>query len=711
MDVLSNAVQKVKASPLWFVAPSLAVAAAIALTVSGYTPLTFDPSLHQTQSALASELTTLDAESLEGGAATPLSAGGETSFGVLEDGTWTGYAACGQGNADDWKPYYVAVTIRVEGGVVVAIESIAGTSMADGSLPALSWDASENQRYLDAAVAGVKAQMESRLAQGSVAAIDAVSGATFSSTAIYNACIDAIRRAGGNVGDAAMQASAQAKDQASLNLKADSSLSGADFADGTWTGYAVCGNGNDDGWSPYYVAVTVKVKGGKVVSVTSVSGSSTGDSGSARLAWNASENQKYLSWATSGRNGNRGVKSQLNSQLSSRDSVSSIDTVSGATYSSEAIYEAYTQALSKAAKAAGKKATSTKKKTSKKTASKSSSKKKSVSTDGDSQVASATLADGSWIGYYACGTANDDGWDPYYVAVTVTVSGGKVTGIAGVSGSATGDTGAAKLAWDASQNQRYLSWAQSGRTKGGVSYTGVVDQIVSAVKAGKSVTSIDVVAGATYSSEAIAKAYFAALKKSAAAAGATIDEPDDVSGGGSGSGSGSGDDGDEGDDSGSGDGSADSGVSDDASGTGGDDSGGDGGSGGSGSGGGDSDDEQGSSAALVDGTYVGRAYCENLDEDYWEDWDSYHVLVTVQVEGGKITGITGVSGDSDMAASNAIYLRNASNGTTRRKGVIAQINEQIAAGIASVSGIDVIAGATYSSNAILAGYNDALSQM
>ena len=57
---------------------------------------------------------------------------------------------------------------------------------------------------------------------------------------------------------------------------------------------------------------------------------------------------------------------------------------------------------------------------------------------------------------------------------------------------------------------------------------GVGKQLNDAAAAGKNLSSIDTVSGATYSSEAIFDAYYAALKKAAAAAGSTVktEKPD-----------------------------------------------------------------------------------------------------------------------------------------------------------------------------------------
>ena len=251
---------RLKSTPIWLMLPSLAVAAAIGMTVAGYTPLVFDPSLYKAESALADELKQVDADEKE--AENAQNVGGASAAGRMRDGTWTGYAVCGEGNPDGWKPYYVAVTIEVKDNKVTGVTNIAGSSTGNEGSASLNWDPGENQEYLDLAVSGhggsgVRAQMDSQIASsGTVSGIDTVSGATYSSVAIYNAFVDATKKAAGESGSVA--AGADAGDTgASKKVKASSTP--ASLADGSWTGYAACGQGNTANWKPYYVAVTVKV--------------------------------------------------------------------------------------------------------------------------------------------------------------------------------------------------------------------------------------------------------------------------------------------------------------------------------------------------------------------------------------------------------------------------------------------------------------------
>jgi uncharacterized protein with FMN-binding domain len=526
---------------------------------------------------------------------------------------------------------------------------------------------------------------------------------------------------------------------AAKSVQPDAADKDKNLRDGTYTGYAVCGQGNSQGWQPYYVAVTIEVESGKVAAITDIRGTSTGGEGSTTLQWDAAESQRYLSRAIDG-HGGTGVRAQMVSQIEAQGSVSSVDVVSGATFSSEAIAEAYGAALAKAAAAAGSNSASvastpvtnkpSKANSSGNKGSKGSKDTSKADDDGkidvedDEPVEVANLADGSWVGYAVCGQDNEDDWSPYYVSVTVTVKDGKVTDVTEVRGTSKGEKGDSKLAWSEEDNKRYLDWATDGRTRGGVTYEGVLSQVKKALASGTSLGDIDVVSGATYSSNALVKACVAALKKSAEAAGGTYEEPaQDNDGGDDGSDKNDtreDDDADEDDageiaDDGAGDASEDDAlgdggkadVGDDAS----DDADGD-----KTDGDGDTQETEPQGTALVDGEYVGKALCE--DPDYVDDWEPYYVLVRIRVEDGSVTQVASAKPDDagevdpevPFDRGNLAYFNRALNGTSKRSGISAQIQAKLPTR-AEVSGIDVVSGATFSSRALIEAFRDAFGQV
>ncbi len=106
----------------------------------------------------------------------------------------------------------------------------------------------------------------------------------------------------------------------------------------------------------------------------------------------------------------------------------------------------------------------------------------------------------------------------------------------------------------------------------------------------------------------------------------------------------------------------------------------------------------------LDGTYIGTATCE---PDASEDFEAYDLSLEVIIENDMILSITNVTGTGDnYDTENDWYIDRAANGTSKYVGVVAQILEA-----ASVSNeIDAVSGATCSSEAIVAAVEDALEQ-
>lgn len=465
---------------------------------------------------------------------------------------------------------------------------------------------------------------------------------------------------------------------ASATKTAAAPVSGADFADGTFTGYAACGVGNADRWKPYYVAVTITVKDAQVASIDKIAGSSTGNG--AALTWDAAENQKYLDWAISGRDAQAGVKSQLDSAIAAGKVPAGVDTVSGATYSSVAIYNAFADALAQSAAKAGKKAKAPKQAAAPASSSSSSKGKAGADTTLKVQedVSDATMADGSWTAFVQCGPDPDKVWNPYYVGVTVVVKDGKAVSVDKVFGSSTGEDGDSKLKWDAAENQEYLDGAIAG----------VVAQIQKSLSAGKLPASVDTVSGATFSSKSIFEAFYAALKKSAAAGGATVEVPPE------------GVDAGDGGEPSEGEGPA-----------GGEDPAGD-------EPGGEEPGASGEDAQDEEQSYYGYAYCNSSGSD---SWDPYYLFVEVKVRDGVVTQVARAYGDAEgivdaavlySASQNKVYLDWAVDGKFggtgyRMKSVVKQIQAKLDAG-ADVEGIQTVSGATRSSKSILEAFKMAV---
>ncbi len=472
----ARAKERVKAATL--LAPAVLTGAAVAFAVGSYQPLVFDPSsIVSTAQAEAQELKTAEAASEKQEANDPVI---ESNFGMdigqLNDGTYTGSA----------RGYKSVITVQV---------TIAGGKITDIQVVSQG----DDEPYFSNARAVIQRVISSQSMN-----VDTVSGATYSSTGILVAIKNALLQAAGQspVENAVVAAQQTVSHQPASNT---SMPSGA-MKDGTYTGSGM--GYNDD------ITVKVTVSGGKITDVAIVS---------------SDDDEPYFANA-------RAVIARI---LSSQ--TTNVDAVSGATYSSKGIMAAVSDALQKAVAAAKGDDGSDSGKGDGGSDGKADPVDPSPSpdpspgpVDPDNPDETVHYADGAYTAYaYCADTERPDRYDPYYVALTVTVKDGAVSNISDIHGSATGNAGDAVLnPYNADDNDVYLGYAKDGRTRKGVEYVGVVNQLLK----GTASSSVTVVSGATYSSRAIAKAYDAALEQAAAEYKKQHQDADDA---GSDSGSGS----------------------------------------------------------------------------------------------------------------------------------------------------------------------------
>ena len=220
---------------------------------------------------------------------TPATASAEAA--AAADGTYEGTGKGIGGN--------VPVTVTVEGGKITAVEV---------------GDNSETQGIGSKAIEQLPAKI---VEAGGVEGVDAISGATVTSKAIFTAVEEAL--AGAEDGTAAPAAASSSKDKAASSAKADSAkadkaeaASDGALADGTYegTGKGIGGN----------VPVTVTVEGGKITAVE------VGDN---------SETQGI---------GSKAIE-QLPAKIVEAGGVEGVDAISGATVTSKAIFTAVEEAL------------------------------------------------------------------------------------------------------------------------------------------------------------------------------------------------------------------------------------------------------------------------------------------------------------------------------------------------------------------------------
>lgn len=117
----------------------------------------------------------------------------------------------------------------------------------------------------------------------------------------------------------------------------------------------------------------------------------------------------------------------------------------------------------------------------------------------------------------------------------------------------------------------------------------------------------------------------------------------------------------------------------------------------------------------ADGSYTVIVKCE---PDESEDFDAYNLTATITVKGDKITAISNVSGDGD--SSNDRYINWAANGRSNNVGIISQIiglatidmskeNAETTMNEA-IANVDVVSRATCSSQALKDACKEALNQ-
>ena len=341
-------------------------------------------------------------------------AGAAADAGSWQDGTWTGTA---QGYGGD-----VTVSVTIANKKITAIEVVSASG--------------ETLSFFSRAKAIIPKIIEAQNPD-----VDVVSGATYSSNGIINAVKNALTKASG--GTVTETSNGGAASNAAGSTSSDAFQDGT-YKDGTYTGSAAGFRGN--------ITVSVTISGGKIASISVVSA--------------PGNDEPYLSKAKT-----------LIAKVLAKQSPNGVDTVSGATYSSNGILNAIKNALIKAAGGTV-----------------SETPSSGGTTGGDTSP--SKLDKDTYTGTYKDGTYTGTG-KGYKGTVTakVTISGGKIKTI-DVSGS---------------DDAAYFGKAKNG----------IVNKIISG-----QTTNVDTVSGATYSSNGIISAVRNALKKAQTTGGTTTDDED-----------------------------------------------------------------------------------------------------------------------------------------------------------------------------------------
>ena len=445
-----------KAATASLLMPSLLTGVAIAFVVSHYQPLAFDPNAYASaEQAIAAEIKPVEVTAERHDAQPATGANySAADYGIdasnLKDGVYTG---SGQGFRS-----VITVAVTVSGGKIAAIEIVS---------------AGDDEPYFSNA----KGLIGSVIAAQSTS-VDTISGATYSSKGILVAIKNALEQSAGQAksGSATSPASTPAtSDKGHVTLNPiETPASG--YTDGTYYG-------EGEGYKST-IRVAVTIADGRISQIDIVS---------------QGDDAAYFNRAQS-----------LVSSIVSKQTTA-VDTVSGATFSSEGILAAVEDALRQATPSTDKPSGGSSSEGGDVPSSKPGGSNEDGA-DGPSQGKPATSGylDGDYTVYVKCENSEDpDAFEPYYLAMTVTVKDGKAIAIKDLHGTNKATDQEAVLGSYDEENDSYIEWAASGRTVRGKEYIGVVKQLIDLRT---DPVNVDVVSRSTYSSKAIVKAYEKALE-------------------------------------------------------------------------------------------------------------------------------------------------------------------------------------------------------
>ena len=394
---------------------------------------------------------------------------------VSESGTWKDGTYTGSGKGFGGT---ISVKVTVKDGKISAID----VTSASG----------ETASYFSKAK-GIIPKMIS----GQTTNVDAASGATYSSNGIITAVRNALSKA-----ETGKSSTKKKKKKNKKNKKKNSSSDSNNnnnapaegYEDGTYTGSAAC---SGEQFKEYSVTANVTIKNGKI-SAVEVSSTAKG-----------TNLKQFMS---------RDEIKNLPSLIVSKNGTSGVDAVSGATYSSHAIFNAVNDALSKAKKNSSstekkeetttekKEETTTEKKeetTTEKKEETTTEKKEETTTEKKEETTTEkkeettenpdegkNYKNGTYKVSVTCEPDEDEDFDPYTISMDITIKKDKITEISNITANTN------------STNKAYTNDAKKG--------------MVSKIVANGNADGVNTVSGATCSSKAIKdacqKAFNAAKK-------------------------------------------------------------------------------------------------------------------------------------------------------------------------------------------------------
>ena len=371
---------------------------------------------------------------------------------VSESGTWKDGTYTGSGKGFGGT---ISVKVTVKDGKISAID----VTSASG----------ETASYFSKAKGIIP-----KIISGQTTNVDAASGATYSSNGIITAVRNALSKA-----ETGKSSTKKKKKKNKKNKKKNSSSDNNNnnnkapaegYEDGTYTGSAAC---SGEQFKEYSVTANVTIKNGKI-SAVEISSTAKG-----------TNLKQFMS---------RDEVKNLPSLIVSKNGTSGVDAVSGATYSSHAIFNAVNDALSKAKKNSSstekKEGTTTEKKEETTTEKKeeTTTEKKEETTENPDE--GKNYKNGTYKVSVSCEPDEDEDFDPYTISMDITIKKDKITEISNITANTN------------STNKAYTNDAKKG--------------MVSKIVANGNADGVNTVSGATCSSKAIKdacqKAFNAAKK-------------------------------------------------------------------------------------------------------------------------------------------------------------------------------------------------------
>ena len=385
---------------------------------------------------------------------------------VSESGTWKDGTYTGSGKGFGGT---ISVKVTVKDGKISAID----VTSASG----------ETASYFSKAK-GIIPKMIS----GQTTNVDAASGATYSSNGIITAVRNALSKAETGKSSTKKKKKKNKKKNSGSDSNNNNNIAAPaeGYEDGTYTGSAAC---SGEQFKEYSVTANVTIKNGKI-SAVEISSTAKG-----------TNLKQFMS---------RDEIKNLPSLIVSKNGTSGVDAVSGATYSSHAIFNAVNDALSKAKKNSSstekKEETKTEKKeetTTEKKEETTTEKKEETTTEKKEETTTEkkeettenpdegkNYKNGTYKVSVSCEPDEDEDFDPYTISMDITIKKDKITEISNITANTN------------STNKAYTNDAKKG--------------MVSKIIANGNADGVNTVAGATCSSKAIKdacqKAFNAAKK-------------------------------------------------------------------------------------------------------------------------------------------------------------------------------------------------------